>query len=410
MKKTFYLTAFSFLLFFTTFAQAPQGFNYQAIVRNSAGAIQANQNTSFRISLRQGTAAGNIVYKETHSDTTNQFGLAAFEIGNGNVVTGSFSLVNWALSPYFLQVELDPSGGSNYTDMGTSQLWSVPYALYAKTSGSGGGTGGTVGITGATGATGPTGAEGSGGGATGHTGPTGPTGVQGSGGGSTGPTGATGLRGATGPAGTGAGITGPTGSIGATGPTGAVGVTGPTGSGSGWSSYAVYSERVASGASPLTILTDSVWSLRKLNFSEAEVGSDISRSNSTITLQPGTYYVSAKSEWAWNTIHLQAFKFGSVDAVANLRLLNTTAGTTLILGNGQKQFDYLQTFPGSTLNRPHSLALEGTFTLTTVSTVELQQYLGTVLAPVGTGTTNAGNPLGINEPEKYATLFIAKIN
>jgi hypothetical protein len=379
MKKTFYLTAFAFLLSLTIFAQAPQGFNYQAIVRNSNGAIQANQNTSFRISLRQGIATGNLVYKETHSATTNQFGLAAFEIGGGTIVTGNFNLVNWALGPYFLQIELDPTGSSNYTDMGTSQLWSVPYALYAKTSGSGGGTGGTVGATGATGvmgvtgatgvtgptgaqgatgqtgligSTGPTGPQGSGGGATGNTGPTGSTGSTGSGGGSTGPTGPTGATGATGSGGGSTGPTGATGLIGNTGPAGLTGpiglqgVTGPTGVAGNWSSYGIYTENVSSGTLPATILVDSAWSIRKINTTNTEVGSDISRSGNTLTLQPGTYYVSASALWSWNVAYVSSFNYSYIMAGSALRLRNTSGNLDLVLGSSQKLTDACQPLNG----------------------------------------------------------------
>ncbi len=132
-------------------------------------------------------------------------------------------MIDWGGGAKFLQVLVQINGAGGYLDMGTSQLQSVPYALYAANS--------PAGATGATGPTGPTGADGSGGGATGATGPqglTGATGVKGN----TGATGPTGIQGSTGTAGvTGAqGITGPTGANGATGSGGgATGATGPTG-------------------------------------------------------------------------------------------------------------------------------------------------------------------------------------
>jgi hypothetical protein len=355
-------------------AQAPQGFNYQAVVRNSNGVIIPNQIVAFQVSIHQGTAGGNIVYKETHSPTTNQLGLVAFEVGNGNTVMGSFNMVDWASGPYFLQIELDAASGTNYKDMGTTQLWSVPYALYAKTSGNG-----------VTGPTGPTG----------NTGPIGTIGI----------TGRDGLIGPTGPT----GFTGIAGSTGATGPTGATGATGPSGR-DGWTSYAIYNERVPSGASPLTGLANSSWSLRKLNHTATQVGSAINRSNNTITLQPGTYYVSATATWSWNVIYLVAFKFGSVEAAANLRLLNTITDTTLVLGNCQKVTDMCQSYNGFTLQKPFSLSMEGTFAVSTITTIELQQFLSYTIAPPGTGSINSGNPIGINEDEVYSTLFIQKIN
>ncbi|MCG3167407.1 MAG: hypothetical protein POELPBGB_03198 [Bacteroidia bacterium] len=170
-------------------AQSPQKFSYQGVARDNSGNILPNQNIGLRLSIRQGTPTGTIIYRETHSVSTNQFGLFDIEAGGGTVVTGVFSSINWGAGPYFFQTEMDASGGTNYLNLGTTQLLSVPYALYAETSGSGGSTGATgptgpVGETGATGVTGPTGV--------GTTGPTGPTGA-----GTTGPTGPTG------PAGTG---------------------------------------------------------------------------------------------------------------------------------------------------------------------------------------------------------------
>lgn len=113
-------------------AQAPQSFNYQAVARNSNGIVLINQAVSFRISLLQGSATGTNTYTETHTATTNQFGLVNFAIGTGSVVSGIFSNINWANGPYFIQVELDVAGGSNYILMSTTQLLSVPYAMYAS--------------------------------------------------------------------------------------------------------------------------------------------------------------------------------------------------------------------------------------------------------------------------------------
>ncbi len=409
-------------------AQAPQGFNYQAIVRNSAAEILTNQNTSFQISVRQGTATGNLVYKEIHLVTTNQFGIAAFEIGNGTVIAGNFSLVNWALGPYFLQIELDATGGTNYIDMGTSQLWSVPYALYAKTAGSGGGgsigaTGpsGATGITGATGNTGSDGAIGNTGpigptgiiGNTGVTGPTGATGTQGSGGGATGSTGPTG---ATGPTGIGGGATGATGATGIDGitgpigPTGNIGATGPTGELGGWTSYAVYTETVASGSLPSTTLIDSVWSIRKLNTTNTEIGTDITRNANTLTLQPGTYYINATATWVWNVPYLPSFNYSYIAAGAALRLRSISTSSNLIVGNSQKLTDVCQPLNGSILQKPYNLVLQGSFTINAVTIVELQQNVNYNISPPNGGSVNAGSPASLGIDEVYATMLIQKIN
>ncbi len=116
-------------------AQSPQAFKYQAIARGSTGNILANQNVRFRMSILQGSASGSSVFVETHFLTTNAFGMADLNIGNGTCVSGNFSTISWGNNSYFLKVELDPSGGTTYTTMGTTQLLSVPYALYAGSAG-----------------------------------------------------------------------------------------------------------------------------------------------------------------------------------------------------------------------------------------------------------------------------------
>ena len=89
-----------------------------------------------KISILQGSATGSPVYVETQTPTSNANGLVTLQIGGGTVVSGTIATINWANGPYFITTETDPTGGTNYTITGTSQLLSVPYALYAKTSGS----------------------------------------------------------------------------------------------------------------------------------------------------------------------------------------------------------------------------------------------------------------------------------
>ncbi|MBI5217535.1 MAG: hypothetical protein HY958_01220, partial [Bacteroidia bacterium] len=113
------------------YSQAPQAFNYQAIVRNTSGAVIQNQNVSLRISLLQDSVTGIPVFVEEHAATTNTFGLVNLKIGNGAVVSGIFAAINWSAGSYFIKIELDATGGSAFTEMGVSQLLSVPYALYA---------------------------------------------------------------------------------------------------------------------------------------------------------------------------------------------------------------------------------------------------------------------------------------
>ncbi len=131
MKKIF---AFSILFMLTlfTFAQTPHAFQYQAVVRNSTGNIVTNQNIGFQISIISGTITGTVEYIETHTATTNAFGIVNLLIGNGNTID-NFSNINWGNSLHFIKVEANL--GSGYIDMGTTQLMSVPYALYAESSG-----------------------------------------------------------------------------------------------------------------------------------------------------------------------------------------------------------------------------------------------------------------------------------
>ena len=147
------------------FSQIPQAFNYQAVARNSSGAVIAGQNISVKFTILDGYPGGSLVYMETHSNLmTNQFGLFTTEVGKGTVVTGTFNAIVWSTGHKYLKVEFDPNNGTNFADMGTTQLLSVPYALYAVTSSNGpqGATGvtgpsgdtGLIGLTGATGATG----------------------------------------------------------------------------------------------------------------------------------------------------------------------------------------------------------------------------------------------------------------
>jgi len=114
------------------FAQSPEAFKYQAIARDASGNVIANQNVSFRISIIKTSATGTPVYVETHNLTTNNFGLANLNIGEGSPVSGNFSTIDWATDKYFIKVEMDATGGTSYQHIGTSQLLSVPYALYAK--------------------------------------------------------------------------------------------------------------------------------------------------------------------------------------------------------------------------------------------------------------------------------------
>jgi|GEM_PF-1661200 len=113
--------------------QVPQSFKYQSVVRNTSGDILAKKTVSFKISILGGSPTGSVIYSESHAGkTTNAFGLVDLEIGKGTPVTGTFSSISWGTDSWYLKVEIDPAGGTSYAVMGTSQLLSVPFALYAK--------------------------------------------------------------------------------------------------------------------------------------------------------------------------------------------------------------------------------------------------------------------------------------
>ena len=132
MKKVslFILNIFLCLNFFS---QAPEAINYQAIVRDGAGAIIPNQSVGIQLSILQGSAAGTTVFQERFTPTTNAFGLVTMQIGTGTPLTGSFSSIDWGLGPYFIETAVDVTGGTNYVVISTTQFMSVPYALHAKT-------------------------------------------------------------------------------------------------------------------------------------------------------------------------------------------------------------------------------------------------------------------------------------
>ena len=240
-------------------SQTPEGINYQAVIRKTNGTLVTNTTVAVRIQIKQNAATGTVVYAERQSVITSAYGLVNFVIGQGTVLSGTFSTINWSTGNYWVSLGVDFTNGTNYIDYGSQRLMSAPYALYAKTAGvqlnqwrygatapaaalgnigdfylntaTGdvhyksaastwtltGNIKGPQGNAGANGATGPQGPAG----ATGATGPQGPAGA-------TGATGLTGAAGPQGPAGA-TGATGPQGPAGATGLTGAVGPQGPQG-------------------------------------------------------------------------------------------------------------------------------------------------------------------------------------
>ena len=130
------------LLFFIPFlalAQVPQGVGYQGVATDSNGVELVNQAISIQVSVLSGSTTGTIEWQETHSTTTDTFGLFILIIGQGtstgNGAQSSFADISWGTNTHFLKIEMDVTGGTNYSFMGTNQMMSVPYALYAESAG-----------------------------------------------------------------------------------------------------------------------------------------------------------------------------------------------------------------------------------------------------------------------------------
>jgi hypothetical protein len=119
------------------YSQAPENFNFYAIIRNGAGKPIVSKAVSFQFNILKGNILGTSVYEEKYNVTTDLSGAVKAAIGNGFDKIGVFENINWGADSYFLKVGLDTTGGTSYTDMGTTQLLSVPYALFSKTAANG---------------------------------------------------------------------------------------------------------------------------------------------------------------------------------------------------------------------------------------------------------------------------------
>ncbi len=132
MKKRIFALTATLMLAANLFAQAPEKMSYQAVVRNADSELLSEETVGMQISILQGAVDGEAVYVETQTPTTNTNGLISLQIGEGTVVSGSFSTIDWGTGPYFLKTETDPTGGTSYTIEGVSELMSVPYAFYSS--------------------------------------------------------------------------------------------------------------------------------------------------------------------------------------------------------------------------------------------------------------------------------------
>ncbi|MFZ6014274.1 MAG: hypothetical protein ACOYXT_28290, partial [Bacteroidota bacterium] len=132
--KYLYLSFF-ILICSVALSQSPEAFKYQAVVRDHNGQIISGEVISIKISILQGSINGSSVYTETHTTETNAFGSVNLEIGKGAVKSGSFSAITWGAQMHFVKIEMDINADNVYEHMGTTQLLSVPYALFAQKSG-----------------------------------------------------------------------------------------------------------------------------------------------------------------------------------------------------------------------------------------------------------------------------------
>src|SRR5437763_1020442 len=133
MKKIYFNVILALIVFisvFTGYSQVPKAFNYQAVLRNTLGASLASQNIGLRLTIRADSANGVLEYSERQFVKTNQFGLYSVQVGRGSVLSGNFAGITWSNGKKWLVVEIDITGGSNYVLSGSSELLSVPYALY----------------------------------------------------------------------------------------------------------------------------------------------------------------------------------------------------------------------------------------------------------------------------------------
>jgi hypothetical protein len=110
-------------------AQAPQSIPYQAVIRNTDGSVMANTSINIIFKIHDFSATGTVVYEESHNTSSSEQGLVALNVGGGTPITGTFIDINWGNGAKFLQVLMNP--GNGMIDLGTQQMMSVPYALYA---------------------------------------------------------------------------------------------------------------------------------------------------------------------------------------------------------------------------------------------------------------------------------------
>jgi hypothetical protein len=318
-----FLLALLTAICFQSYSQVPQLISYQTVIRNTTGTLLTNQTVGMKISILQGSTTGTPVYVETQTPTTNINGLASIAIGGGTVISGSMTGISWGTGTYYIKTETDPTGNTNYTITGSSQLLSVPYALYAANS--------------------------------------------------------------------------------------------------LWSDYAVYSELEPNAVAPQTTLIDSTWQTRQLNNTESSAGTSISRNGNQITLQPGKYHISASAQWEL-TISPGGLTSNTNETVLanSLLRLADNSNSTLLLGQAEHPsylfISSILIMSPDNIGGNYSIGLDGIITVTSLSTITLQQYISYPTYGISgiygylTFTTNAGIPMSIGQNEIYTRMLIQKIN
>jgi hypothetical protein len=133
LLSTFYLVLFTLGVKAQT---PPNAFNYSAVARNASGQPIVNATIGIQISILKTSPTGTSQYSENHFVNTDAFGLFNLVIGAGALQSGSIATIDWSIDDYYLKVGMDAAGGSSFLTMGTTQLLSVPFALYAKSAGS----------------------------------------------------------------------------------------------------------------------------------------------------------------------------------------------------------------------------------------------------------------------------------
>jgi len=136
-KHILLLFGILFVSLFESHAQAvPMGFDYQTTIRNTSGVVIPNQFVKVRFSFYSGSPTGILQWQEDYTGTTNSVGLIKVVIGNGTTTgagaVSNFNLINWSNVPYYLKIGVDITGGSSVVDLGTTQLFSVPYSLFSN--------------------------------------------------------------------------------------------------------------------------------------------------------------------------------------------------------------------------------------------------------------------------------------